>query len=397
MRAYLLAFTALAATAPAAASEFRTSAPDQFVKFNRSASGTASGGTWTARNMIVGQTSTSIVAAGGDPIYLPSRPGKDGLAFLEINFGALGTGFCSGSLMNGGTAILTAAHCVADTSGNIAAVGGFAYFYPGPADPFYDLDFGFTPGIARVALGAVHVAPGYTGDIIDHNDLAIIFLGGAAPSFAIEYDLAALSDPTGVAFNVAGFGNRGTGGLAGASGGSFGRLREGDNIFQFALGDADFAGGWAGILGEPLSQISDSWVSDFDRTGFAANDTACRTVAGEFGGLTGAKFCDTGVGAREVGVAGGDSGGPQFVGGKIVSVTSYGLTFGTIYGDVNNALNSSFGEFSGYAPVFRNRAWIERLVPTAFGDVIGVPMPGALALFGLGVALLAARTRQRRG
>ena len=386
-----VAFLAALSTS-AAAADMRLAAPDNFALFDRNVSGSAKGGAWTARNMLVGQTSTSVVPP-GDPIYLPARPGKDGLAFLEINFGSLGTGYCSGSLMRGGAAILTAAHCVADTSGAIAATGGFAYFYPGPADPFYDLDFGFTPGIQRIALGAVHVAPGYTGSVIDHNDLAIIFLGGTAPSFAVEYELAALADPTGVAFNVAGFGNRGSGGLSGATPGTFGRLREGDNVFQFALGDPDFAGGWATILGEPLSQISDSWVSDFDRTGFAANDTACLTVLGEFG-LSGAKFCDTGVGAREVGVAPGDSGGPQFVGGKIVSVTSYGLTFGSIYGDVNDTLNSSFGEFSGYAPVFRNRSWVERLVPGAFGDVNEVPAPGALALFGLGVALLAARSRR---
>lgn len=395
MRFQLLACAALVAALPSAATagEFRASAPDHIANFNRSASGGANGVTWHARNMMVGQTSTLFGSL--DPIYSPSRPGKDGLAFLEVDFGPLGTGFCSGSLMNGGTAIITAAHCVADTSGNIAAVGGFAYFYPGPNDPFYDLDFGLEPGIQRVALGAVHVAPGYTGDVIDHNDLAIIFLGGAAPGFAVEYDLAALSDPTGVDFNVAGFGNNGSSGATGAFGGTFGRLREGDNKFEYALGNPLFGNGWATELGEPLSQISDSWVSDFDRIGFAANDTSCLVTGGLLG--TGATFCDNlGVGAREVGVAGGDSGGPQFVGGKIVSVTSYGLTFGPSFGDFGGGLNSGWGEFSGYAPVFRNRSWIERLVPTAFGDIIVTPAPGALALFGLGVALLAARTRTRR-
>ncbi len=360
--------------------------------FNRTASGSFGSFPWQARSLLVGQTSTATPAAGGDPIYMPSRPGKDGLAFLEIEFGSLGFGYCSGSLMAGGAAILTAAHCVADSSGNIAATGGFAYFYPGPADPFYDLDFGFVPGIQRVPLSTVHVAPGYTGSVIDHNDLAIIFLGGAAPGFAVEYLLDALPDPTGIEFNIAGFGDRGPSGATGAIF-FFGRLREGDNRFDFRLGDPDFGGGWSIILGEPLAQISDSWVSDFDRVGFAANDTACLVAADPFFGLSGPKYCNTGIGPREVGAAGGDSGGPQFVGGKIVSVTSYGLSFGRAYGDVDNSLNSTWGEFTGYAPVFRNAAWIRRLVPGAFGPV-PTPAPATLTLLGIGLGLLVLRRRR---
>lgn len=390
MRALFVAALALAVATPALAAEMRVAAPDARTGSDRTISGTFNGVSWEARSLIVGQTSTQIVPP-GDPIYLPARPGKDGVAFLEI----FGGGFCSGSLMAGGTAILTAAHCVTDPSGTITATGGWAYFYPGPADPFYDLDFGFVPGIQRVALGAVHVAPGYTGDVIDHNDLAIIFLTAAAPAFATPYLLDAVSDPTGLDFNVAGFGNRGQSGATGAAPGTFGRLREGDNMFEYALGNPIFAGGWAGLLGEPLSQISDSWVSDFDRVGFAANDTSCLVTGGLLG--TGATFCDTGVGPREVGVAGGDSGGPQFVGGKIVSVTSYGLSFGAGFGDFGGGLNSGWGEFSGYAPVFRNRSWIERLVPGAFGpdDPDPVPAPASLALLGLGVAMVAARRSRR--
>ncbi|MFQ3596007.1 MAG: PEPxxWA-CTERM sorting domain-containing protein [Sphingomonadaceae bacterium] len=366
--------------------------------FERVARGGSSGFTWEARSLIVGQTSTAVVPP-GDLIYLPSRPGKDGLAFLEIGFGSAGTGFCSGSLMAGGAAILTAAHCVTDNFGNIAATGGFAYFYNGSADPLYDLDFGFTPGIERVALGSVHVAPGYTGEVIDHNDLAIIFLAGAAPSFAVQYLLAALADPTDIIFNVAGFGNRGTSGAAGAAGGSFGRLREGDNMFEYALGNPLFGNAWALTLGDPLSRIADSWVSDFDRVGFAANDTSCLVTTSHpnFVGLgLGNTFCDTGLGPREVGVAGGDSGGPQFVDGRIVSVTSYGLTFGPAFGDFGGGLNSGWGEFSGYAPVFRNRAWIESLVPGAFGDNGVIPEPGTWAMLIAGFGLVGVAARRRR-
>jgi hypothetical protein len=395
MRSILLSMTMLAAV-PAVANipagaDPRVATTQNLPAFDRRASGTTADGVrWEARSMMVGQTTTLFPNVVPGSVYAPARPGKDGVVFLETN-----AGYCSASLMRGGTALLTAAHCVTNASGNIIANTGFAYFYPGPNDPFYDLDFGFEPGIARVAIGSVHVAPGYTGDVIDHNDLAIIFLAGAAPGFAIEYTLAALADPTGVNFTVAGFGNNGLSGATGAVGGTFGRLREGDNMFEYALGNPLFAGGWAPLLGRPLGQISDSWVSDFDRVGFAANDTSCLVTGGLLG--TGATFCDTGVGPREVGVAGGDSGGPQFVNGKIVSVTSYGLTFGAAYGDFGGGLNSGWGEFSGYAPVFRNRAWIESLVPDAFGTVaVPIPEPGTWAMLIAGFGMIGGAMRRRR-
>jgi hypothetical protein len=345
---------------------------------------------WQARSLIVGQTSTLTVAAGGDPRYLPARPARNGLAFLSLDTSGGGAS-CTGSLMAGGTAILTAAHCVTDGSGKIIATGGAAYFYGGPADPLYDLDFGTVPGIERVALGAIHVAPGYTGEVIDHNDLAIIFLDGTAPAFATPYRLADVSDPTGRKFAVAGFGDRGRSGATGAIEGSFGRLREGLNRFDFALGNPLFGTGWADVLGAPFSQISDSWLADFDRSGFAANDAACIATASLFG--ISKTFCNAGLGRREVGMAGGDSGGPQFFRNRIVAVTSYGLTAGTALGDVDDALNSSWGEFNGFAPVFRNREWINQLVPGAFGTA---PEPATWAMLIAGFGLVGIAARRRR-
>jgi hypothetical protein len=167
-------------------------------------------------------------------------------------------------------------------------------------------------------------------------------------------------------------------------------------MFEYALGDPIFGTGWATVLGDPFSQISDVWLSDFDRVGFAANDTSCIVTAALFG--TGTTFCDLGVGPREVGVAGGDSGGPQFVDGRIVSVTSFGLTFGPAGGDFLAGLNSSWGEFSGYAPVFRNRAWIEGLVPGAFGIPDGgvIPEPATWALMIIGFGAIGSALRRRR-
>jgi hypothetical protein len=170
-------------------------------------------------------------------------------------------------------------------------------------------------------------------------------------------------------------------------------------MFEYRLGDPLFGDAWATALGEPLSQIAHSWVSDFDRVGFAANDTSCLVTQnlGPFVGLgLGTTFCDTGVGAREVGVAGGDSGGPQFLDGLIVSVTSYGLTFGTNFGDFGGGLNSGWGEFSGYAPLYLHRSWIESIVPGAFGGgPVPVPEPATLALLVVGLGLAGASRRRK--
>ena len=97
----------------------------------------------------------------------------------------------------------------------------------------------------------------------------------------------------------------------------------------------------------------------------------------------------------DIGKAAGP-GGPQFVNGKIVSVTSYGLTFGSGFGDFGGGLNSGWGEFSGYAPVGRNRAWIERLVPGAFGPGGVIPEPGTWAMMIAGFGLVGAAARQRK-
>lgn len=386
MRAILLATAVALVAGPALAAEGSVLTP-------RTVNGKVGDVLFEAKSLMVGQTTTLFPNVIPGSPYAPSRPGKNGLAFLEINFDGLGTGYCSGSLLPDGKSIITAAHCVSFGGGVSDADSGSVYFYKGPNDPFYDLNYDAgDPDFARLEIDSVYVAPAYTGDVLDQNDVAIIRLQDVAPDWATRYELAALQDPTGVDFTVAGFGNNGLDGTTGAFGGTFGRLREGDNRFDFRLGDADFGTFWSDEFGEPFGQIEHSWVSDFDRTGDASVDASCIVATTLVGLAFGPKFCDLGRGAREVGVAGGDSGGPQFVDGRIVSVTSYGLTFFTQGGDFDNALNSSFGEFSGYAPLWLNQSWIERYVPNAFG---AVPEPATWAMMILGFGLVGFAARRR--
>ena len=163
---------------------------------------------------------------------------------------------------------------------------------------------------------------------------------------------------------------------------STGRLRHGLNRYEYRLGDADFHGAWSQLLGAPAAQLEYTYLSDFD-SGLAANDVGCNVAVFGLGQMPSSKVCDTGTGAREVSSAGGDSGGPEFIDGKVASVSSFGLSLGRAWGDVDDDLNSSFGEYNGFVPVSIHRDFILAALNT-------VPEPGSLALAGLSLLLLGA-------
>jgi V8-like Glu-specific endopeptidase len=341
----------------------------------RTQTGSINGNAFVAQSNIVGQTSTATIAGGGNPIYLANTAQYNGVVALIMEF-AGGSFICSGTLMNDRKTIVTAAHCITDDNLN-TPLKTTVYFGGGQSTSDFFNGAGTT---AIVAEGAFYHSS-YTGEVIDQNDIAVVTLSQLAPASATSYDITDLNDLTGLEFNVAGYGGRSdTGGSVGRNLGT-GRLRQGINAYDFRLGDDDFAGGWNGVFG--TADVTYSYLSDFDN-GLAANDASC-LVAADFG-LSGAKYCNLGLGAREVGVAGGDSGGPQFVNGKLASVTSYGLTFGTAFGDFGGGLNSGFGEFSGYVPTYIHRAFIANAVPE--------PATWLQMIFGFGLVGSALRRRQ---
>jgi hypothetical protein len=362
----------------------------------RTASGSFNGIGWTATSRIVGQTGTGTAAAvpPGNPIYNATMPQKSGVAALIMDYGAAGRFICTGSLISA-TRIVTAAHCVSGGTNN-GGLSGLqsvtAHFYAGnnPGQPgnVYNPDvvtsnptspFGDPVNTVSIGASGVNVHQAYTGEVIDQNDIAVIVLSQAAPTWANVYDIDYTTPLEGSGFNVAGYGGRSSlGGSVGADLGT-GRLREGDNRYDFRLGDADFGGTFTdpGFFG---AQAENSWLSDFDN-GLAVNDASCRLAVEGFGIAPNGKYCNLGVGAREVGVAGGDSGGPQFINGKLSSVTSYGLTFFGL-GDIdcfdpqNCNLNSTFGEFSGFVPLAFHQDFIAQAVPE--------PQSWALMILGFG-------------
>ncbi len=346
--------------------------------------------TWTARSLIVGMTPT----AAGDPPRYPG-PGDDtifhgnsaqlsGVVPIIMQFGTSGF-ICSASLINRNT-LVTAAHCVSDGFGTAGPDTTNAYFMENRAPT----DHWTSPSMTAIEISEIFVNPLYTGQVIDHNDIAILRLASDAPEWAAAYEMALDIDSLrGVDFNVAGYGNRslvgGGGATGGATGGTTGFLRQGDNMFDYRFGDEIFGDNWYPVIG-PQSRTEFSYISDFD-SGLAANDMSCLVAqATNIAGPAGAVFCDLGRGLTEVSVAGGDSGGPQFDAlGRIVSVTSYGLSFGTAFGDCRAGLQSSCGEMNGFAPLYASANWIRSIleVPVPVSE----PATLAMLLGGLGFAV----------
>lgn len=363
----------------------------------KTTSGSANGLTWEARSNLVGVTPTGG-AGGGDPRYFPTFPQYSGVVGLIMTY-ANGQSFsCTGTLLENRFSILTAAHCVSDGAGTANPVSTTVYFQPqGGLNQALQQNI-YNPATPSVTRGVYRydVHSGYTGEVIDQNDIAVLLMSDAAPEWATSYGLytGALDDQR---FNVAGYGLRSDiGGNAGRGDGSTaatntGRLRQGDNRYDYRWGDAAFAGFFTDrdSTGENFfgtAEVEHSWVSDFDN-GRATNDTSCRIALAVAGAAANnASYCDTGLGAMEVGVASGDSGGPNFINGRISAVNSYGLSFGGNFGDIRAGLNSSFGEFSGYVPVN---------IHTDFIAASMVSEPSALALGLLGLAGVAASRRRK--
>ena len=235
---------------------------------------------------------------------------EDGVVGIFYSGGFL----ASGALLWTGRHILTAAHVVQGLSVDGTSIG-----------------FNLTTQ-QFVTASAITTNPA-------DADLAIIELSSTAPTDANRYELYTGTDEIGRTFEVHGFGIPGTGLNGFASDDSF-TQRFGSNTFD-VLGNHE-------TLGWPI----DTLVFDFDN-GLSANDA--------LGYLTGSAHL--GLGSREVNVAPGDSGGPNFLDGKIAGVTSAIATEPAT--DVDSATNASFGELAVSVRVSSFVDWITTTVNTS--------------------------------
>ena len=359
----------------------------------RTASGSRGGLSWTAASSIVGVNPSATVAGGGDARYIPTDPKYAGVVAIIMDYGpGVGAFICSGTLLPDRRSILTAAHCVTNGPTLARPITTTVYFSPVPIAGDVPITSIGNPAYQR-SIVRYNVQAAYTGEVIDQNDIAVLQMDSDAPAFATAFDIYT-GNASGQNSTHLGYGARSTiGGNGGANLGT-GRLRQGQNRFDFRLDDSYFGGFFTapdpGLGGERFFGFADPsavLLTDFDN-GLAANNASCRLAAGISGVAPPARFCDLGRGLDEVGVAGGDSGGPAFFGNLIAGVTSFGLSFGPNFGDIDTRLNSSFGEFSGFTNTSIHAAFIRNSL---------VPEPSTYLMMATGLLILVVMVRHRSG
>jgi len=358
-----------------------------------------------------------------NPRYWAKAPQYSGVTQLIMTYdtqntttGATGTAafICSGALINNGYSVLTAGHCLHNftqtaANGQVTQLtlknvqvrlgqnfGGNTTAEPGAGAPNVNQAFNFVQDVTPTAQ-SVMINPGYTGSVIDQHDIAVLNLGTSAPHIYQSYDLYTQS-AIGETYNITGWGGRGNGDLGTFAGGAAGaRIRQGLNTFDVSYADPHWSADFMNLLfGSRGPQ--DVYVSDFDNTALSSSNvltnnplcilTGLATIGGQPIWTGAAPLCDTGLGIDEVSSAGGDSGGPSFIDGRIAAVTSFGETFGRGFGDIDGALNSSFGELNGMTRVDINADWVDSATTT--------PEPTTIVLLGGGLLAIGAAARRRR-
>ncbi|MBI3156765.1 MAG: trypsin-like serine protease [Burkholderiales bacterium] len=299
--------------------------------------------------------------------------GFDGLARIAFDSdGDLDNGFyvCSGALLAGGRHVLTAGHC---------------------ADNFnvMQIDFGVYDNVATATRGAAaaHVNPGWDGTLSVGADIAVIQLD--APVVGIQGFNVSTSNDVGSPMLIMGHGTTTTGdGQNGPPGwDEWGWAHFGWN--EADVGAVDFNN--AVDPGNDYTYFGDEYVFDFDN-GRWLNNTLQRIA-----NKAGASFSSSrGLGADEALIAGGDSGGPDFVwsGSEwlLAGVHSWGWQYcrGRIFPscDVNAGVASSYGDLSGSTAVYSHAAWID--------SVVAIPEPGSYGMMAMGLLAVAGFVRRRR-
>ena len=316
-----------------------------------------------------------------DARYIADRnPGSNYSGVVNLWFRNAGGSViygCTGSLLTGGK-ILTAGHCVSNGTSLLASSFTARFFQTGV-------------GWVEVNGTGMAAKTGYSGAVVEENDVGVLTLNGAPPAFARTYSLAN-SFAIGQEVTLAGYGRTGDGSVGGSvENNQFSNaatLRKGRNKFettcQTSLANQLNAGNCATLASGMAATKGGIFLADFDANATSNAGLLCTTLG----------FCTSSVGTdfAEVATAPGDSGGSNFMDDfTVAGVTSFGQAN-------SNGVHAFFGFATGYTCVANvagnagcqsNYNWINAQLNV-------VPEPSTYALVGLGMLAMFGAARRRR-
>jgi len=259
--------------------------------------------------------------------------GYDGVVRITVG-GLYGTGV----LLYDGQAVLTAAHLFANGTDGTS------------------VQFETSTGIQTMGAKKVSVMGSYD-PVNTNDDLAIVWLNGHAPLSADRYDLYRSSDEIGQTLTMVGYGQPGTGATGELLSYNGSPIRQKANN-QF---DAD-ASALKNVLGSAMSwtpKVGTQLIADFD------NGKPAQDALGQLINRPG-----LGLGQNEGLISPGDSGGPAFINGKVAGIASYitAPSQGSVHPDIDNKLDSSFGEIASWQRVSAYQQVIDQAVRANYPD-----------------------------
>ena len=251
--------------------------------------------------------------------------GYDGVVRVSV-----GDYYGSGVLLYDGRAILTAAHLFSGTKSSVS------------------VKFDTVAGLKTINATSVRVHNAYD-PISSNHDLAIVWLSQAAPIMAERYPLYRSSDEIGKDFTFVGYGKPGTGSLGEDEQfvGPAPRVKADNHFDSEAASLKDALGHFMAWTPSANTQL----IADFDN-GLSANDALGRLMQLPH------------VGENEGMISRGDSGGPAFINGAVAGIASYmaSLHTHTIYTDIDDQSNSSYGEIGFWQRVSNYEQWIDESI-----------------------------------
>lgn len=322
-----------------------------------------------AQNTLVGSRLTETNSGS----YVQANTSYNGVANLWMRGNSQTNavqGGCTGSLLWTGWHILTAAHCVSTGTNAIM-------------DQFGTARFRTTTGWQNYNWSSVTVQTGYSGNVLEEQDVAILKLDVMASNMFDRYSLHSGS-VLGQKARIGGYGLVGNGITGDATyGNQFdddAQLRQGFNVFESTCRDDQFC---ATSFGTP-STFGGILIADMDVSGFSSSGFVCN----------GLNFCNAGFSNfEEAAIGRGDSGSGAF------NTTSNGIMGVASWGSSNNGTSlNQFGMAFGYACVANNtgNSRCQENYDFVMRTASTVPEPSTYILLAGGLFAMSVVSRRRR-